>query len=240
MLTLAATASPRAGAARAAAALAIPLGGALLLLPFATAGARLAGFALFALVALVAWERIGRSYPHAQFGAANAITLARAAGTALLAALALEPRLLAGGVGWIVAAGVGCLLALDGLDGWFARRQGLASDFGARFDLEVDALLILVLAALAFALGKVGSWVFGIGLLRYAFLLAGRLVPALRGELPPSRRRQAVCVLQIGALGLLLVPGVGPPVSGAIAAGALAALLWSFAVDVRWLLRNGT
>ena len=38
------------------------------------------------------------------------------------------------------------LLALDGLDGWAARRQGLVSAFGARFDMEVDALLILALA----------------------------------------------------------------------------------------------
>jgi phosphatidylglycerophosphate synthase len=40
------------------------------------------------------------------------------------------------------------LLALDGLDGWLARRFGLASAYGARFDMEVDGFLILVLALL--------------------------------------------------------------------------------------------
>ena len=41
------------------------------------------------------------------------------------------------------------MTALDGVDGWLARRSGIASAFGARFDMEIDALLILVLAVLA-------------------------------------------------------------------------------------------
>ena len=35
---------------------------------------------------------------------------------------------------------------LDLVDGWVARRTGTASPFGARFDLETDAALILVLS----------------------------------------------------------------------------------------------
>jgi multidrug efflux pump subunit AcrA (membrane-fusion protein) len=38
---------------------------------------------------------------------------------------------------------------LDGVDGWLARRHEIASRFGARFDMEVDALLILALSVLA-------------------------------------------------------------------------------------------
>ena len=48
---------------------------------------------------------------------------------------------------------------LDGLDGWLARRAGMASAFGARFDVEVDALLIQALAILTWRYGKAGPWV---------------------------------------------------------------------------------
>jgi phosphatidylglycerophosphate synthase len=113
----------------------------------------------------------------------------------------------------------------------------VVSAFGARFDMEVDALLILALSGLAAGLGKAGAWVIGLGVLRYGFVLAGWLAPRLAQPLPPSRRRQAVCVLQVVVLGLMLAPPVMPPVSVALAAAAFAALAWSFAADVAWLLR---
>jgi phosphatidylglycerophosphate synthase len=177
-------------------------------------------------------------HPHPRFGNGNLITLLRAAGVSLLAAAAAQPSLLAGPAAWAAVAATGALLGLDGLDGWAARRQRLASGFGARFDLEVDALLILVLAALVHGLGKAGAWVIGIGLVRYGFVLAGAALPTLRQPLPPSRRRQAVCVLAIAVLGLMLAPPVAPPLSQALAAAALAAIVWSFAADLHWLIRR--
>ena len=44
--------------------------------------------------------------------------------------------------------------ALDGVDGWLARRRGMSSAFGARFDMEIDALLVQVLAILVWRYGK--------------------------------------------------------------------------------------
>jgi phosphatidylglycerophosphate synthase len=226
----------RGGAARAALAMAPVLAVVLVALPFEGRLAPAAGLAVFALVAFLVWDRIDANHPHARFGLANTVTLARAAATAAFAALACEPWLIAGRAGWAAAAAVAVVLALDGVDGTLARRQRLASAFGARFDMEVDALLILVHAALALGLGKAGAWVLGLGLMRYAFLLAGQVWPALRAELPPSLRRKAVCVLQIAALSLLLLPGVTPPASSVIAAPAFVALAWSFGLDIRWLL----
>jgi phosphatidylglycerophosphate synthase len=211
---------------------------ALAVLPFQGAAAPLAGMALYALAGAIVLARLGRFHPHARFGLANAITVLRAGGVAVLAALALEPALLAGERGWWAAAAAAGLLALDGIDGLAARRQGLASAFGARFDMEVDSGLILVLAVIALGLGKAGPWILGLGLLRYLFVLTGRLVPALARPLPPSRRRSAICVLQVVALGVLLVPPVVPPLSTAIAAGAGALLVASFATDTAWLLRR--
>ena len=55
-------------------------------------------------------------------------------------------------------------LALDGVDGQVARRTGTASELGARFDMEVDAFLILVLSVAA---GRVvyADWLKGYGML---------------------------------------------------------------------------
>jgi phosphatidylglycerophosphate synthase len=210
---------------------------ALAALPFGDPFARGVGLGIYCLLGVMVIDGLGGHHPHARFGLGNGITLLRGGGAAVFAALALEPGLVAGGAAWwALAAAVG-LLALDGLDGWAARRQGVVSAFGARFDMEVDALLILALSGLAAGLGKAGAWVIGLGLLRYGFVLAGWLAPRLAQPLSPSRRRQAVCVLQVVVLGLMLAPPVMPPVSVALAAVAFAALVWSFAADVAWLLR---
>jgi phosphatidylglycerophosphate synthase len=205
-------------------------------MPFESSAA-CAGLGLYVLIAALAVERLTPFHPHTAFGLANAITLFRAGGAVLIAALALEPAILAGQGAWLALGGAAALLALDGVDGRIARRSGLASDFGARFDLEVDAFLIAALAALGWGLGKAGAWILGLGLLRYAFVAAGWVVPALARPLPSARRR-AVCVLQVLVLGLLLAPPLVPPASGALAAGAFAALALSFAIDVAWLLRR--
>ena len=175
-------------------------------------------------------------HPHATFGAANYVTLARALLTSvLLCSAALPPTLR---LAWTAAWIAGTIAALDGVDGWLARRQRIASEFGARFDMEIDALLILVLAILVTEFEKAGPWVILSGLLRYIFVGAGKYWPRLRAPLFASRRRQAVCVVQILALNLAIVPAIQPPLSAAIAAVALAALAWSFLIDTRWLLRS--
>jgi len=208
----------------------------LVLLPFSSRMPLLAATATYLTASGIALAHLPRAHPHRRFGAANVATLLRLGGVAVFAALAVEPRLLAGTGGWWALAFALFLLPLDGLDGWLARRQDLASAFGARFDMEVDALLILALALIALAQGMAGPWVLGLGLLRYVFVAVGWLWPRLAAPLPDSLRRKTVCVLQVVALTALLAPPMAPPVSGLLAAIAFAALLWSFAIDLRWLL----
>ena len=133
---------------------------------------------------------------------------------------------------------VSLALILDGVDGYLARAYSQASALGARFDMEIDALLILVLSAAAWMFGKAGGWVLAIGLMRYAFVLAQVFVPALCQPLPPSFRRKLICVVQVAALCLILVPWVAPPVSTLIALIALVLLSYSFWVDTTYLLRR--
>jgi phosphatidylglycerophosphate synthase len=176
------------------------------------------------------------------FGAANIVTLARGALTLLLLAVLTAPAsgksTPAEAAGWLLVALALPAVVLDGFDGRLARARGEASAFGARFDMETDALLILVLAALAWQFGKAGPWVLAAGLLRYAFVAAGYVLPWLKRPLPPSRRRQAVCIVQIGTLIACVSPLFPRLTSGGVAFVGLVLLVWSFGLDVAWLARQ--
>ncbi|HSF62755.1 MAG TPA: CDP-alcohol phosphatidyltransferase family protein [Paracoccaceae bacterium] len=179
------------------------------------------------------------AYPHARLGLCNAVTLARLTMTCAVAGLVAAPGVLADpATGWAVTGLCALALALDGVDGWAARRSGLASDWGARFDMETDAFLGAVLSVLVWQTGKAGLWVLALGFMRFAWIVAGRALPWLNGDLPPSLRRKAVCVIQIAALIALISPALAPPLSQGVAAVAVAVLGWSFAVDGLWLLRR--
>ena len=192
--------------------------------------------ATFALLMVVSLGFVQQHHPFARFGPANQVTTARALGVAMIVALVGELRVPVLGATAAVASVV--VMMLDGVDGWLARRHRIASDFGARFDMEVDALLILALSVLAWRFDKAGAWVIASGAMRYAFVAAGLRWRWLETPLPPSFRRKTVCVVQLAALTLILVPAVTPPLSTAIAASALAALAGSFLVDTLWLWRH--
>lgn len=193
---------------------------------------------IMAATIIYRWVRI--YHPFQSFGAANTVTLIRFVLTCLLAGLAIElsffnsylsepyPGFFLG----IAAAG----LILDGLDGFLARRLGIESAFGARFDMEVDAFQILALSVIAAMLSKAGWWVLLSGALRYAFVAAAFFNVALNRPLPASFRRKCVAVVQNGVLVMLLSPAFVPPWSGYAAAGALVLLVYSFATEIVWLL----
>ncbi|ROP42783.1 CDP-alcohol phosphatidyltransferase family protein [Pseudokineococcus lusitanus] len=133
------------------------------------------------------------------------------------------------GPSWAVVALAAPALALDGVDGAVARRTRTSTPAGARLDMEVDAGLIAVLCLPAAAV--VGWWVLAVGLLRYAWVAAGQVRPALRGDLAPRLSRKVVAATQGVVLVLVAVPGLPPALATAAAAGALVALLWSFGRD---------
>lgn len=169
-------------------------------------------------------------------GWANRITLARGILIAMLAGALADPRLLASHSLPLVILATLALL-LDGVDGWIARRTRTDSLFGAHFDMELDAFFILVLCVALIMLGKVGLWVVLIGAMRYAFVMAGLRLTWLQHPLPPSQRRKTVCVWQIAALMLGLLPIIDSMVAVWLAATALAGLAVSFSIDILWLYR---
>jgi len=213
-----------------AATLLLILGGVVQALP------GMAGLMLFTGLVVAFERRLAGNHPYPRLGAANRITLARAGVACLIAGRALDPDPLGTAERWTLVALAGAALLLDGTDGWAARRQGLASAFGARFDMEIDAFAIAVLAITAVKAGAVPCWVLAIGAMRYLYVGAGRLFPVLRPT-PPARafadrRRKAIAVVQSLALLCSLAPATPPSWAAAVCALALVMLAYSFAADI--------
>lgn len=162
-------------------------------------------------------------------GWANAVTLGRAVLTGGVTAMVVgsdAPALLV-----VTVAAVA--LAMDGVDGQVARRTGTTTALGARFDMEVDAFLILVLSGAA-AL-EYGWWALAIGAFRYLFVAASWAWPWMNAPLPPKFSRKVVAAQQ-GVMLAVVVSGLLPaPVAVFALAVALASLTWSFGRDIAWL-----
>lgn len=124
-------------------------------------------------------------------------------------------------------------LVLDAVDGGLARRTATASALGARFDMEVDAFLILLLSV--YVARSAGAWVLAIGVARYAFVVAGWLVPWLRGSPPPRYWCKVVAATQGVVLTLAAADILPLSVTDAALAVSLGLLTESFGREVWWL-----
>ncbi len=168
-------------------------------------------------------------------GPANAVTLARSTLVAGVAALVAD-SFTGGSSTWVLVALCCVALMLDAVDGQVARRTGSASPLGARFDMEVDALLILVLSA--YVAHSVGWWVLAIGAARYLFVAAGLLLPWLRDPTPPRHWCKVVAAVQ-GVVLTVAAAGFLPSSTIMLAlVGALALLAESFGRQVWWLSQH--
>ncbi|MGW6276877.1 CDP-alcohol phosphatidyltransferase family protein [Kribbella sp. NPDC055071] len=208
--------------------------GCLLAAAPAPAGAAFAVYLAAALLVMLAWVRQHPNRRH--FGVANSVTLARLVGSVWILALLLqavwaEPTR-AISVSMTVI-GAACLI-LDGVDGRIARRRGEASRFGGHFDNETDAGTTVLLSITLAVVHVAGWWVILIGLLRYLYLLAGVVLPALRRPLPFNQARRVVGTGQaVLVLLAILLAGLHPSRwLVLLPAAALLALLWSFGRDV--------
>ncbi|MGW2329509.1 CDP-alcohol phosphatidyltransferase family protein [Streptomyces sp. NPDC001700] len=211
----------------------------LLTLLGASLGLGPAGWLTGLVFAAVTWAVLTRAVSRSwlsSFGPANRVTLARATlvggVTALVADSFTSPPRVA-----VLTALTAVALILDAVDGQVARRTGSSSALGARFDMEVDAILILVLSV--YVATALGPWVLLIGGMRYAFVAAARFLPWMNAPLPHSMARKTVAALQGVAL-LLAATGLLPaPATLGVVLLALTSLVWSFARDIGWLWTTG-
>jgi len=218
----------------------IVLGAMLLGWQLSWLSASTATFCFLVLATLVARHSRART-----FGIADVVTLVRGLGVCFLAGLALQA--LAGGLdrhGLLVMIIMGTLcLMLDGVDGWVARARGEASPFGARFDVETDAAMLVVLSVAVAALGIAGWWVLAIAGMRYGYVATSVVVPALRTPLPYRYSGKVIAVAQAVALLAALAFGLTHGehwVPTLFLLAALALLCWSFGRSVIWQLRHAS
>ncbi|GIJ20790.1 CDP-alcohol phosphatidyltransferase family protein [Micromonospora lutea] len=127
-------------------------------------------------------------------------------------------------------------LALDAVDGKVARHTGTTSALGARFDMEVDSFLVLMLSL--YVAPSVGAWVLAIGLMRYLFLAAGWALPWVDAQLPPRYWRKVVAAVQGIMLAIAAAQVLPGMLTTVVLLTALGLLVESFGRDVRWLWRH--
>lgn len=168
------------------------------------------------------------------FGWANVVTTVRSTLVGLITGLVAASFTVPVSVPLLVGLSVPALI-LDAVDGWVARRTGSASALGARYDMEVDAFLLLALSA--YVAQSLGGWVLAIGLMRYAFVLVGWMLPWFRAQLPPRYWRKVVTAAQGIAL-TAAASGLFPGFAAVLVLAALALLTESFGRDVVWLVRH--
>jgi phosphatidylglycerophosphate synthase len=187
--------------------------------------------AVFATMMAIAFGLVGDHHPYLRFGPANHVTMMRAMLAALIASLIGEPEMRRVAATGTAAAVV--MIVLDGVDGWLARRSRMTSAFGARFDVETDAVFVMAMSILVWQHGKAGAWVLLGGMMRYAFVIAGSWMPWMARPLRPTRRAKTISVCHMLGLSVALAPIIPTPLTAMAVASAIVALSWSFAVDVR-------
>ncbi len=143
--------------------------------------------------------------PTGHFGIANAVTTLRLFLTVALLIGCEKQR------GEVLAATAIGILLLDLVDGWLARRSGADSPFGARYDMEVDAVFVLSLTFALAARHVAGPWILLGGLWRYLYVLAPLLVPTPVGEAARSIYYRLAYVLMVASFVVALLT---PPVWG--------------------------
>ncbi len=192
-----------------------------------------AGVACDAAILGLFGRALARSGP-LQARPADQVTLARSALVGGVAALVADS--FSRPVDVTVLVGLAAVaLVLDGVDGWLARRTRTVSALGARFDLEVDALLILTLSG--YAARSLGAWVLLIGAARYLLLVAGWIWPWLRQPTPPRYWAKVVAATQGVVLTVVAAGVLAHRVELVVTAAALLLLAESFGHQVVWLAR---
>ncbi len=178
-------------------------------------------------LAIFVVRHASRWTPEGRFGAANGITAFRAA--VVLGFVALPS------LGPAAAVLVAAFLLLDGLDGSLARKQSTASAFGARFDMETDALFVLTGATRLAVDGRLGAWILVPGILRYAYVVVTSFAPADRREAPRSSLGRYAFVVLVSSFALSAWPfepfyrPFAMFASGSVVVSFACSFVWSFA-----------
>lgn len=194
-----------------------------------------------ALVYLLGYTRanlpLNRAHPDGtilpRLGVGNQLTLFRGLLFGLLAGFLVLPPL-TGLWAWIPGILYTVASLTDLLDGRLARRHGQTTDLGARLDVEVDSLGILVAFILGVNLGQLPVYFAATGFLFYgyrAFLWVWKRVGGSVTVAPPRRWRSMVGGFEVGFLCVMLFPVFKPPLTTAVGLAIVIPVIASFLWD---------
>jgi len=144
----------------------------------------------------------------------------------------------------LFAAGVVFAIAFstDALDGFFARKYNLVTDFGIFLDPIADKLLVTSALVALVARGLIGAWIPVIIISREFIITGLRLMASSKGiVLAAGGFGKAKTVVQSAALTLLLFQNFHILLPGAINAGSVllyAALILTLVSGVDYIIKN--
>lgn len=173
------------------------------------------------------------------FGPGNALTLTRGLALAMAGGFLLAPEP-EGAIRWAPAILYTGAIVADLFDGVLARQANFTTLLGARLDIELDGLGVLVAALLAVHLGQLPAWFIPVGFARPLFSLGvwwrGRLGLSVR-DLPASRHRKLLAGVQMGFFSAALWPVLGRDSLTVVGVCVLSPTLVGFIRD--WLVVSG-
>lgn len=175
----------------------------------------------------------------ARFGPGLWISAARLLLLSLLAGFLLIPRPQTE-LAWLPFALALAFNLSDLVDGYLARRSGVATELGAKLDLDLDGRGMLVNALLVIHYGQVGWWFALVGLARYIYVAAvwqrrRRGLPVTPLAANPLRRPFAG--VQMGIVSSLIAPIFSPAATNFAATLTMLPFLGNFLYD--WLQTSG-
>lgn len=166
-------------------------------------------------------------------GPATLLTVVRGVLIAFLAGFLLLPHPTESLV-WLPAALYGSAVLLDYVDGTIARLTDHVTALGARLDVEIDSLGILIAPLLAVIYGQLPVWYLLAGAARYLFV-AGKWHRRRSGkaihDLPAGPVSRTLAGVQMAFLAAVLSPLLTPPETTWLAVAVLAPFLANFLRD---------
>lgn len=166
-------------------------------------------------------------------GPATLLTVVRGVLVAFLAGFLLLPRPTESLV-WLPAALYGLAALLDYVDGTIARLTDHVTTLGARLDVEIDALGILIAPLLAVIYGQLPVWYLLAGAARYIFV-AGKWHRRRTGkaihDLPAGPASRILAGVQMAFLAVVLSPLLTPTEATSLGVAVLVPFLANFLRD---------
>jgi CDP-diacylglycerol---glycerol-3-phosphate 3-phosphatidyltransferase len=154
------------------------------------------------------------------FGLGTVLTVIRGVLLAMLAGLIVLPRPISGWLAWLPAGLYLSAAVADYLDGLAARLSNHATLLGQEYDMDLDALGILIAPLLGVLYGQLPVWYLLVSAARYLFIVgiwwlkrAGKPVYPLTNS--PARRYLAG--FQMGFCAIVLMPVFSPPGTAIVA-----------------------